>query len=216
MSINYLAVFAQESVGGVTFSFFSLRLKGMIAKLTGKVWEVEEKSLVLDVGGVGYRVAVSGALLKNMKAGEELVLEIHHHVSSENEALYGFRDKEGLRYFNLLLTVPSVGPRTAMNILDIAPPRTLAQAVAGSDVKLLTRVSGVGKKTAERILVELKGKIGAEKIVTGVRGDVQDETMSALLNLGFTTSQARAVVQKLPKQVKTVEEAVREALKTKS
>lgn len=184
----------------------------MIAQLRGRVAQLEAKSLVLDVGGVGYRVAVLGSLLSKTKTGAELTLKIHHHFSSDSQSLFGFEAAEDQTYFELLLTVPSVGPRTAINILDAAPPRTLAAAVSEGDMKLLTKISGVGRKTAERILVELKGKIKT----TGVKlaaTDIQEETIAALTSIGYTSSQARLAAQALPKSVKTVEDAVRAVLK---
>ncbi len=186
----------------------------MIALLTGQVAEQEEKSLIIDVNGVGYRVAVLSISREKIKTGQGVTLHIFHHVGQDSEALYGFATKKDLRYFELLLTVPSVGPKTAMNILDIAPPDTLARAVASGDVKILTKISGIGKKTAERILVELKEKL--DKVEGGEKmGDIQEETMSALINMGYTRAQAREAVQKLATGVNSVEEAVRKILKRK-
>lgn len=183
----------------------------MIARLSGKVLERESKALVVDVNGVGYRVAVLGSLGEEIRKGEQVTLRIYHHVTADAESLFGFERKEDLRFFELLLTVPSVGPRTAMGILEVAPPKVLAQAVTEEDTALLTKVSGVGRKTAERILVELKEKIMAPA-VAGVSGNVQQEAMEALISIGFTASQAREAVQKLPKDVETVEEAVKQIL----
>jgi Holliday junction DNA helicase RuvA len=183
----------------------------MIARLTGTVLEREAKSVVVEAGGVGYQVAVLPRLAAKIKQGESVTLRTYHHVSAEAQELYGFADRDDLRYFELLLTVPSVGPRTAMGVLEIAPPRVLEAAVAGDDTALLTKVSGVGRKTAERILVELKGKIAAP-LVPGTASDVQQEAVDALVSLGFTLRQARAAVQKLPPDIATVEEAVRTAL----
>lgn len=185
----------------------------MIARLSGKVIERESKALVVDVNGVGYRVAVLGLLWEKVRKGSAVTLRIHHHITSDGESLYGFANKEDLSFFELLLTVPSVGPRTAVSILEVAPPRVLAQAVTEEDTALLTKVSGVGRKTAERILVELKEKIMAPA-VAGVSGNVQQEAMEALVSIGFTTAQARAAVQKLPRDVKSVEEAVKQVLQT--
>lgn len=186
----------------------------MIALLTGKVVEREEKTLIIDVNGVGYRVAALSIWREKTSAGQPIIMHIYHHVGQDAETLYGFATKKDLRYFELLLTVPSIGPKTAMNILDIAPPQTLAQAVATGDVKLLTKISGIGKKTAERILVELKEKLdpaeGGEKM-----GNIQEETMSALINMGYTKAQAREAVQKLPSDIKGIEEAVRGILMKK-
>lgn len=174
----------------------------------------EDKTLIVDAGGVGYRVAVLGSFRDKVQIGAEVVLLIHHHTSADAENLYGFIEAEDLKYFELLLTVPSVGPRTAMGILEVAPPKTLSQAVAGEDKTLLTKVSGVGRKTAERILVELKEKIKAP-IVSGAAGGVQQEVIEVLMGLGFASKQAREAVSKLPKGVDSVEEAVRAILKSK-
>ena len=157
----------------------------MIARLVGKVVEKEEKTLIVDVGGVGYRVAVLLSYRGKVNAGDEISLRIHHHLSDDSENLYGFEQKEDLVFFQLLLTVPSVGPRTAMGILEVAPPRVLEQAVAEENTALLTKVSGVGRKTAERILVELKEKITAP-VVAGVAGGVQQEAVEAILKVGGT------------------------------
>jgi len=108
-----------------------------------------------------------------------------------------------------------VGPKTAMNILDVAPPKTLAQAVAANDVKLLTKISGVGKKTADRILVELKSTF-KNVPVTGLVTDVHEETLSVLINMGYSRAQAREIVQNLPATVSSVEEAVKTALQKRS
>lgn len=183
----------------------------MIAKLKGTVIEREEGSIVLDVSGVGYRVAVLPSLQQKARDGAELSLQIYHQVSSEAQALFGFEKSEDLKCFKLLLTVPSVGPRTAMSILEAAPPRVLAQAVAEGDIILLTKVSGVGRKTAERILIELKEKIEVS-LASGAVGGVQQETIEALVSIGFTIQQAREAVSKLPKSVSTTEEAVRHVL----
>lgn len=180
----------------------------MIAILRGKVVEREAKALIVDVQGVGYRVAALSSLVGAVQITEEVTLRIYHQVTDDAENLYGFDKPEDLKYFELLLMVPSVGPRTAMNILEIAPPKTLARAVVSQDVKLLTKVSGIGRKTAERIMVELKEKFKDVEAGEPV-GEMQEEVISALTNMGFTKGQAREAVQKLPKEANSVEEAVR-------
>lgn len=184
----------------------------MIALLTGKVVEQEPKGLILDVQGVGYRVRTVSSLANTVALGEVLTLRIHHQISDDAETLYGFATAEDLRFFELLLTVPSVGPKTALTILDVAPPKVLAQAVATNDLKLLTKISGVGRKTAERILVELKNKF-KDVPITGVVGGIHEETMSVLINMGYSRAQAREVVQNLPTEIGSVEEAVKVLLR---
>jgi len=187
----------------------------MIAVLTGAVAELEDQSLIVNVSGVGYRVSVLRSFLATTSVGQEISMRIYHHITDGGQSLFGFATKEDVQYFELLLTVPSVGPRTALNILDMAPPRTLAQAVAAKDVKLLTKVSGVGRKTAERILVELKEKF-KDTPITGVVSDVSEEALSALMNMGYTKAQAREVLQKVPDDVETVEDAVKAVLQQQS
>lgn len=183
----------------------------MIATLTGQVAEKNDKHIILDVGGVGYKVSVLDSLQGKINIGDETNLRIHHHLSDNSEDLYGFSDQGNLSFFELLITVPSVGPRTAMGILEIAPPQVLRQAVSDGDATLLTKVSGVGKKTAERILVELKERIDAPEH-TGTSGGIQQEAVEALVSIGYTKQQARQAVQKLPPEIQTVEEAVKTAL----
>lgn len=180
----------------------------MIARIAGKVLEKEEKAVIVDVGGVGYRVMVLGRVLHKLKTGESVSFKIHHHVSEEAENLFGFEEKEYLDAFTLLLTVPGVGVKTAMGILEIASPKTLAQAVVEGDMVLLTKVSGVGKKTAQRVLVELREKLKAPKHKV-LAGKLQQEIMEALESLGYTTQQAREAVDKLPKTVTRVEDGVK-------
>jgi Holliday junction DNA helicase RuvA len=186
----------------------------MIARLTGTVIDRLERTLIVDVGGVGYEVAAPTALKERLLVGATATFYTYHHVSADQETLFGFSDAQELQYFKLLLTVPSVGPRTALNILDVAPPALLAQAVSTGDHKLLTKVSGVGRKTAERILVELREKF-KHVVVVSASGTIQQEAIAALVSIGFSTAQAREAVQNLPQDVTTVEQAVREVLKQK-
>lgn len=186
----------------------------MIARLTGQIIEREDRGVILDVSGVGYRVAVLSSFREKVKRGDNVTLRTYHHTNDEGQSLFGFATKEDLTYFQLLLMVPSVGPRTAMNILEVAPPATLSQAIQEQDTGLLTKVSGVGRKTADRIIIELKGKITALP-VAGTSSAIQQDTIAALTSIGFSANQARDLVQKLPKDIVTVEAAVRAVLKEK-
>lgn len=183
----------------------------MIARITGKIAECEEKGIIIETGGMGYRVAALAAVRDSAKIGQEIALRIHHHSSADSQALYGFATAKELEYFELLLAVPAVGPKTAMGILEAAPPDILEQAVAENDVTLLTKVSGVGKRTAERVLIELKERI-AKPAKTAATGVLQNQTVEALISIGFTPMQARGAAAKLPKTITTVEDAVKAAL----
>lgn len=183
----------------------------MIARLTGKVIDRQERALIVDINGLGYRVMVPTVVKAKTAVGKTVSLRIHHHLSEGEEALYGFATDDYLRQFELLLTVPSIGVRTAMNILEVAPPDVLAQAVAEGDRALLTKVSGVGRKTADRILIELKEKLPAPRHKS-LPGTLQQEVIEALVSIGYTPGSARLAVGKLPKRITTVEEAVRAVL----
>lgn len=212
-AVSHLAI--QEAVVRLPALVIPFYYRSMIVRLTGQVLELNQRSIVLDVHGVGFQVFTPGALLHKLQRGETLSVHTYHHVTDDGETLFGFETKEDLAHFELLLTVPSVGPKTAMNVLDAAPPHVLAQAVANNDMKLLTKVSGIGRKTAERILVELREKFKNQP-VTGLVSDIHDQTLTALISIGFNKTQARLAVQKLPANVGSVEEAVRAILKDQS
>lgn len=187
----------------------------MIARIHGVVAEREEKALIIDVHGVGYRVFVISAFREKTSLGSEITLVIYDHRTDSDQVLFGFETASDREYFELLLRVPSIGPKTALGILDAAPITVLSQAIHTGDMSLLTSLSGVGKRTAERIVVELKGKIGelpGSALFTVHRG-VHQETADALVAIGFTVAQAKQAVSKLPEDVATVEEGIKAALK---
>lgn len=186
----------------------------MIAYVSGVVREIEEKALVVVTNGVGYRIRVAPAVIMSVGIGNPIELNIYHHISDSAQELYGFADKQELEYFTLLLNVPSVGVRTARAILDAAPPAVLEGAIVSGDPAALPKIPGVGRKTAERMVLELKGKITSTG--TAIVAPVWGEAIEALVSIGFTRVQAQGAVQSLPKDVKTVEEAVKQALKTRS
>ncbi|MEX0649639.1 MAG: Holliday junction branch migration protein RuvA [Candidatus Andersenbacteria bacterium] len=188
----------------------------MIAYLRGVVVEREEKAVIVDVNGIGYRVFAGSVLRERLAKGQEVQLNIYQNFTDSGQDLFGFDNQEELSYFKLLMKVPSIGAKTARSILDIAPPRVLEQAVAEEDVTLLTKVSGIGKKTAQRIVIELKEKLGPIQKKHGASGALQQETIEALVSIGYTPAQARTAAAKLPKSVETVEEAVRSVLQQQS
>lgn len=193
----------------------------MIARLTGVVEEKQEGAVVLDVNGVGYLVRLSAGSLAALPArGERAALRIHTHVREDALDLYGFATEEEQEVFRALVDVKGVGPRAAQNILSGIEPRDLAQAVAHGDVARLTRVPGVGKKTAERLVVELKDKLlalaraaGPAKAKAG--GGILEQLAQALVGLGYKPVQAEEAAQALREEVegKTLDELLREALK---
>jgi len=193
----------------------------MIARLTGLVVEKGEDTAVLDVGGVGYLVHLSAAsLLALPPRGERAALRIITHLRQDALDLFGFATEEEEDVFRALLDVKGVGPRAAQNILSGIEPRDLAQAVAQGDVARLTKVPGVGKKTAERLVVELKEKLVALARAAGPAaargaGGLLDQLATALVNLGYRPAQAEQVAEAMRDRIegKGLDELLREALK---
>jgi Holliday junction DNA helicase RuvA len=192
----------------------------MIARLTGLVAEKSEDHAVLDVNGVGYRVQLSAVSLSALPPpGEKISLRTYTHVREDALQLFGFASEEEEEAFRALIAVKSVGPRAAQNILSGIEARELARAVADGDVVRLTKVPGVGKKTAERLVLELKEKLVALARAAAPRAAPAqgpfDQLEQALLGLGFKPSQAEAAVEALRDKAegKGVDDLLREALK---
>jgi len=173
------------------------------------------------VGGVGYRVHLSSVTLASLPArGEAVTLRIHTHVREDTLDLFAFATEDEEAVFRALLQVKGVGPRAAVNILSGIEARELAQAVAGGDVVRLTKVPGVGKKTAERLVVELRDKLVAlaragGALPAGAEADALEQLRTALVNLGYKPPQAESAVESLREQAegKALDVLLREALK---
>jgi len=190
----------------------------VIARLTGKVLEKGEANAVLDVGGVGYLSQLSLAALP--PRGEVAALRIFTHVREDALDLFGFGSEEEEAVFRALIDVKGVGPRAAQNILSGIEPVELAQAVAQGDLARLTKVPGIGKKTAERLVVELRERLVALANAAGkgrpaAGADVLEQLQTALLNLGYKPPQAEGVAQALREEAegKRLDDLLREALK---
>ncbi len=172
----------------------------MIALISGKVAVRRGDHVVVDCGGVGYRLAVSAETLKHVPAvGREVVLHTHLIVRDDALALYGFATEEERDLFLMLLGVQAVGPKVALAVLSGAPPRELLRVVAAGDAARLQAAPGVGKRTAERIIVELREKVGAtlpEDSITVTRSD-DPATLAreALLGLGYNANEIDALLE---------------------
>ena len=192
----------------------------MIRQLRGEVVDTSDGYVVLDVQGVGYFVAVP-SVPSHVAIGATLTLFTHLAVRETALDLYGFTSRDELELFGLLLTIPKIGPKSALQILTQADIATIKKAVLSNDPSYLTKMAGVGKKTAEKIVVELKDKF---EYFTGAYTDDIDfsetgealftaDAIDALVALGYPQSDARKTVQQLPPTITTANEAVREALK---
>ena len=165
----------------------------MIAFVEGRVAVIAPDSAIVQAGGVGYRIFCGPATLSALKEGTDSKLFTHHLVREDVQALYGFRTTEELGFFELLTTVTGVGPKVALAILSSRPVTELQLAILQGDEGVLTAVSGVGKKLAARIVLELKEKVSAAGAgaLGGVAGSSESEVTAALQALGYTASEAR-------------------------
>lgn len=171
----------------------------MIAHLRGKLLSKQPGQAIVEVGGVGYDVAISvPAFTALPSAGAEVALHIHTQVSEDQIALFGFLDGDEKRLFLRLITVSAVGPKLAIKILSGLNPERVVQAIRGQDHAQLTRIPGVGKKLAERLVVELKDKLddfAVAPLQAGPRGAAIDDVLSALVNLGYQRPAAEKAVE---------------------
>ncbi|MEK7569458.1 MAG: Holliday junction branch migration protein RuvA [Patescibacteria group bacterium] len=164
----------------------------MIGSLRGKVILKTEKFLVVESGGVGYKINATPETIS--KVAGDAFLWTHTHVREDAIELYGFENRENLEFFEMLLSVPSIGPKSALAILGIATLETLRKAVSTGDTAYLTKVSGIGRKTAEKIVVELRDKISDEG-GTSLAGEL--DALEALKSLGYSQSEAREALKKV-------------------
>lgn len=185
----------------------------MIGHLKGDVSAVRAGFAILSVGGVGYKVFATREMLLTLKPEKAIALWTHLAVRENALDLYGFGNEEELRLFELLLTVSGIGPKSALAILDIASVETLRSAIAGGNASYLTKVSGIGRKTSEKIVLELKDKVGraAEGSKASLHGD--EEALEAMRALGYSQAEARDALRKVPAEVEGSSERLREALK---
>lgn len=191
----------------------------MIAFLKGYIEELKPDVVLLDVGGVGYLVEISAQTHNMLKPNSDVKLLIYHHITDNDQRLFGFYTREEKKLFEQLITVKGVGPKSGLNIVSGLQANLLIQAIQNADIASLTRVPGIGKKTAERIALELKDKIG--KIATSTTGakstgamGLANEVISALEALGFKRAEAEKTTLKVlqEKDVDTVQVAIKKAL----
>ena len=187
----------------------------MIGRLTGTLSDKNPPQLLVDCSGVGYEVDVPMSTFYNLPSvGEKVSLLIHFVVREDAQILYGFGSAAERDAFRQLIKISGVGPRTALSVLSGMSVADIAQAVTAQDAGRLVKVPGIGKKTAERLLLELKGKLGAD-IGTGSLGaisDAQADIRQALVALGYSDKEASASVKVLPREV-GVSDGIKLALK---
>ena len=163
----------------------------MIGSLRGIVTHIGLDYALLEVGGIGYRVIAGPSLLGHLRKGAEASVWTHHLVREDQQALFGFASVEELAFFELLMTVSGVGPRLALAITAAHPVTKLQLAIVTDDVDVFTSVSGVGRKTAQRVILELKEKVHAAGLAVGGGASADSDVVAALESLGYTASEAR-------------------------
>ncbi|MDO8521861.1 MAG: Holliday junction branch migration protein RuvA [bacterium] len=185
----------------------------MIGHIEGTVRALRPTFAIISAGGVGYKIALTKEALAELRPEKTASLWTHLVVREDVLDLYGFRTEEELRIFELLLTVSGIGPKSAMAVLDVASVQTLRSAISQANASYLTEVSGIGKKTAEKIVLELKDKIGASSAESthALRGD--QDAQDAMRALGYSQNEAREALRKVPRDIVNSNDRLREALK---
>ena len=192
--------------------------------VNGTVAELEGGLAVIDCGGVGYACATTNYTLSQLKKGTQAKLYTYLNVREDAMELFGFADQSELRSFKLLIGVSGVGPRAALSILSSVTPQQLALAVVTEDEKALTAANGIGKKTAQRVILELKDKLaGEEAFASGTKGGVsvtapvphskKSEAQAALAVLGYGSAEINAALKDIDVDALTLEDIIRQALK---
>jgi holliday junction DNA helicase RuvA len=173
----------------------------MIASVNGKILQIESDGIIVDVGGIGFRVLVPTPTRDTMQLGEMTFLYTQLIVRQDSLTLYGFGTKEGCDFFNLLLSVDGVGPRTALSVLSTLTPDAIRRAVFHEQAEIFSRVPGVGKKTSQKILLYLQDRIKAMSGFEPVAmiSDIDGEVLAALTALGYSVVEAQAALQAIPR-----------------
>lgn len=190
--------------------------EGMIGRIRGILERINENQALVDVGGVGYLVSLTGEASRAVSAciGEEVAIETYLAVREQALDLYGFASERERDFFILLITVSGIGPKSALSILTIAEADTIAGAVRAGESAYLTKVSGIGKKNAEKIVLELKDKLGALEEEGGtISLKSESEALEALRALGYSQREAREALSAIEKEHTTTDARIKAALR---
>jgi Holliday junction DNA helicase RuvA len=184
----------------------------MIGSLDGVVRGIMGSSVIIDIQGIGYKVSVPVATLTGASEGAKMFVWTHLAVRENSQDLYGFETKDELQWFELLLGVSGVGPKSAMAIMNAVDTKSLETAIGRNDANMLSKSFGLGKKTAEKIVLELREKVGSidGKSVAGSGSD--GDVVDALVGLGYSLREARDAMHAVPKDITSPEERIRKAI----
>lgn len=193
----------------------------MIAHIKGEIAEKFAGSVIIDVQGVGYEISLTSPDFEALNLNDTVKVYTYHHIREQSEELFGFTALEGKKLFELLITVQGIGPKAAMSILSLGSYEEVRNAIANADAAFISKASGVGKKSAERVIVDLREKVGLPTYY-GRKNDpvaitavpANDEALDALMALGFQLADATRALEGIDLEL-PVEERIRQALKSR-
>ena len=189
----------------------------MISFLQGKILNKGRNYIIITVGGIGYQVFVNSKMFADLQIGQDVEIYIHQYVREDSLDLYGFKSMGDLEMFELLISISGIGPKSALGVLAIASVEDVKESISRGDSSLLTKVSGIGRKTAERVVLELREKIGNLKLEAGNlksgAGSASGDEIDALMVLGYSMGQARDALRAVDPKIKDSGERIRQALK---
>ncbi|MCX7589690.1 MAG: Holliday junction branch migration protein RuvA [Patescibacteria group bacterium] len=184
----------------------------MLYSISGKILLKFNDFLVLESNGIGFKIFTTFKILEKLNLGQKQNFYIYFHMRENSIELYGFLDQKELNFFELLNSVAGVGPKSALSILEKNDVKTLSLAIKNNKIEFLTRASGIGKKTAERIILELKNKINLTD-QTNINLDANLDVFEALISLGYNKAEAKKAIEALDDSLKTFEEKFKSALR---
>lgn len=189
----------------------------MISYLKGKLLNKGKNYIIVEVGNVGYQVFVNPAVYAELDIGQDLEVYTHQYVREDALDLFGFKSLEDLEMFELLLSISGIGPKSALGVLSVGSVEDIKESIARGDSHLLTKVSGIGRKTAERVVLELREKVG-HLVPAGGRASAgtamaSGDEIDALMALGYSMQQARDALRSVSAEIKDSGERIKEALK---
>lgn len=188
----------------------------MIYSIQGKISHLKTDFIVVETNGLSYQVFVTDFLLEKIKIDQNIKLFTYLEVRENAMELYGFKNQIELEYFKRLRSISGIGPKSTMNILSLVRLPDLEKAILSEKADILTKISGIGKKTAQRIILELKGKIAktSKKPLESTEDD--SLVIDALISMGYTLAQARQAIKKIPQEIQGTKKRLKQALKTLS
>jgi holliday junction DNA helicase RuvA len=188
----------------------------MISHLEGTIIFKGDRFAIISANGVGYKVYTAPETLRTIPAeGDTIKIWTHMHVRENDLELYGFLSYAHMQFFEVLIGVSGVGPKSALGVLGVTSLDTLKRAIAAGETTYLTKVSGIGKRMAEKIIVELRDKLGGANMSDSVRSELaaDSDVLDALVSMGYSQRDVREAVQKIPADISGTKERLSEALK---